>query len=246
MFKVCDFYFGSTWHHSEMMTFRLKKDIQTYFDSSIESDSLQGTDTNLQYQFDLKPLERNITAKTGDDQSDLVKFSVVGFSLKLQRYYQQHIVSYYIPSLIFVMGSWISFVIPPGAIPGRMAMLITLLLVSINLFGTIIRIQPASRTTLLSIWTFACTIFVALALFAYAMALGKRWSQQADKVSSNITRVKPMAMKTEHTSDKDEMVLNGTPNSNWDRNCLIVFPLVFLLFNCIYWPIVVAQNLAVK
>ena len=114
-FKVCDFYLGSTWHHSEMMTFRLKKDIQTYFESSIESDSLQGTYTNLQYQFALERLERNITAKTGDDQSEVVKFSVVGFRLTLRRYYLQHIVSYYIPSLIFVMGSWISFVIPPGA-----------------------------------------------------------------------------------------------------------------------------------
>ena len=73
-----------------------------------------------------------------------IQFSVVGFKLMLERYYFKYIWSYYIPSLIFVVISWISFVIPPEAIPGRMAMLITLLLLFINLFGQIIRNQPAS------------------------------------------------------------------------------------------------------
>ena len=33
--------------------------------------------------------------------------------------------------------SWISFVVPPDVIPGRMALLITLFLVLVNIFNTV-------------------------------------------------------------------------------------------------------------
>ena len=40
------------------------------------------------------------------------------------------------PSALFVCVSWISFVVPIDAIPGRMALLVTLLLVLINMFNS--------------------------------------------------------------------------------------------------------------
>ncbi len=46
---------------------------------------------------------------------------------------------YYLPSSLFVIVSWVSFLIPPEIVAGRMAMLITLLLVLINLFTSITR-----------------------------------------------------------------------------------------------------------
>ena len=38
---------------------------------------------------------------------------------------------------LFVVVSWISFVVPPDVIPGRMALLITLFLVLVNIFNTV-------------------------------------------------------------------------------------------------------------
>jgi hypothetical protein len=51
----------------------------------------------------------------------------------------KYITLYYLPSSLFVIVSWVSFLIPPEIVAGRMAMLITLLLVLINLFTSITR-----------------------------------------------------------------------------------------------------------
>ena len=255
-FQVCNFYLGSTWHHSEAMTFNLK-DLKMY-SASAQIDTtdyfLHYTDTNIQYKYEWGRLAGNFTSGLENH----IQFSVVGFKLMLERYYFKYIWSYYIPSLIFIVISWISFVIPPEAIPGRMAMLITLLLLFINLFGQIIRNQPASRITLLSIWTLACTMFVTAALFAYGMLLWTKWRRPSDNKTIKVQTGSPLhpedqnGSQTRETKDHvngftlgliDKLI--GTSN-NWDRNCLILFPLVFLVFNLIYWPFVFAQHLAVE
>ena len=242
--KECDFYVGSLWHHSKMVTFSLK-DLNMYSTTGADSASIAATDTNLQYYFDFDRLERNITS--GDMKFDEdIKFSVVGFRLILTRYYLQYILCYYIPSSVFVTGSWISFLIPPDVVPGRMAMLITLLLVSVNLFGTIIRIQPASRTTLLAIWTLACTIFITAALFAYAVTLWKRWYQDSNKGSGKNIKVAAVPQESDNKVSKGNEGSTISNDTNWDRNCLIAFPIAFLVFNMIYWPVVATQHLAAK
>ena len=38
---------------------------------------------------------------------------------------------------MFVVVSWISFLVPPDIIPGRMALLVTVFLVLINIFNTV-------------------------------------------------------------------------------------------------------------
>ena len=38
---------------------------------------------------------------------------------------------------MFVVVSWISFLVPPDIVPGRMALLVTVFLVLINIFNTI-------------------------------------------------------------------------------------------------------------
>ena len=47
----------------------------------------------------------------------------------------KYVYVYYLPSGLFVITSWASFLIPPEVVPGRMAMLITLFLVLINIFN---------------------------------------------------------------------------------------------------------------
>ena len=43
---------------------------------------------------------------------------------------------------LFVVVSWISFVVPPDVIPGRMALLITLFLVLVNIFNNVTTNSP--------------------------------------------------------------------------------------------------------
>ncbi len=43
----------------------------------------------------------------------------------------------YLPSCMFVVVSWVSFMIKPEVVPGRMALLVTLFLVLINIFNSV-------------------------------------------------------------------------------------------------------------
>ena len=68
--------------------------------------------------------------------------------------------------------SWVSFVIPPEVVPGRMALLVTLFLVLTNIFNTITNISPnVEGMTAISSWMIACMFFVFLALLEYAAIL---------------------------------------------------------------------------
>ena len=215
-------------HMSEMMTFTLQ-----YLQSWIKQDK-----ANIQYHIAFKPVEKNITY----DGHQF--YSVVGFELVLKRYYVLHIMSYYIPCKLFVIMSWISFIIPPKVIPGRMTLLITLLLVLVNLFGTVITKQPSSNsTTLVAIWTISCILFVTAALFAYTILLWKQGRQckNLPKKHPNVSRVNPIKEK-EHGHFTDNEGHDPTGNTcSWDENCLKIFPLAFLIFNVIYWTFVIAK-----
>ncbi len=46
---------------------------------------------------------------------------------------------------LFVVVSWISFVVPPEVIPGRMALLITLFLVLVNIFNSVTTNTPKAE-----------------------------------------------------------------------------------------------------
>ena len=64
-------------------------------------------------------------------------YSVAGFELTLRRKISHYIITYYLPSGMFVIVSWISFLVPADIVPGRMTLLVTVFLVLVNIFNTI-------------------------------------------------------------------------------------------------------------
>ena len=130
--------------------------------------------------------------------------------------------------------------VPSENIPGRMALLITLLLVKVNLLGTVIRTQPSSSSpTLLVIWIIGCLMFVTAALLAYAALLwiGKHRRlkiKPKNDIPLNSKEVTDLAK----TTGRLELEIFDEFFVNWDDKCLALFPLTFLIFNGIYWPIV--------
>jgi hypothetical protein len=95
----------------------------------------------------------------------LGNFSLAGFEMVLSRYVSTYIITYYLPSGLFVIVSWISFLIPMDVIPGRMALLVTLFLVLVNIFNTVTTNTPkAEGLTAIEAWMLACILFVFGAL----------------------------------------------------------------------------------
>merc|ERR550532_2548304 len=73
----------------------------------------------------------------------------------------------YLPSCMFVIVSWVSFMVKPEVVPGRMAMLVTLFLVLINIFNSVREQAPiSSRLNAVDLYLVVCT-----ALLEYAVIL---------------------------------------------------------------------------
>jgi len=52
-------------------------------------------------------------------------YAACGFQIRLERKRIQYLVQVYLPSCMFVVVSWVSFLIKPEVVPGRMALLVT-------------------------------------------------------------------------------------------------------------------------
>merc|ERR1712079_801698 len=104
---------------------------------------------------------------------DAGNYSLCGFEMTLTRNAAKYLYIYYLPSGLFVVVSWVSFLIPPEVVPGRMALLVTLFLVLINIFNTITNVSPnVEGMTAIASWMIACMFFFFfLALLEYAAIL---------------------------------------------------------------------------
>ena len=62
---------------------------------------------------------------------------------------------------MFVVTSWVSFLIKPEVVPGRMALLVTLFLVLINIFNSVREQAPiSSRLNAVDLYLVVCVFFV--------------------------------------------------------------------------------------
>ena len=68
-------------------------------------------------------------SKDGNLKSGYYNYSYILSRIELERSIQRHVMTTYIPTSLFVLSSWIGFFIDPDAIPGRIALSVTLLLV---------------------------------------------------------------------------------------------------------------------
>ncbi len=72
-------------------------------------------------------------------------YSFAGFKLGLRRKATSFILNYYLPSGLFVMVSWTSYVIPIEATPGRVALLITTFLSLANIINSAFQSSPINQ-----------------------------------------------------------------------------------------------------
>ena len=64
-------------------------------------------------------------------------YSVYGLEIRLARCVSPYLLNVYLPTAIFVVMSWVSFLIPTDVVPARIVLLITLCLVIINTFNNV-------------------------------------------------------------------------------------------------------------
>ena len=83
----------------------------------------------------------------------------------------------YLPCILLILATHISFFIPPDNIPGRMSLIVTILLMFLNNYGNIRGTTPlVSKISMLDVWSIGCILFVTMALFEYALILNVRFN----------------------------------------------------------------------
>jgi len=217
---ICRFRVGST--NMDINFMRFGETTLTYDDSS--------RNTILDYLVTVKNLaeEDRIVLYAG------ANYSVTGIEMRLTRHILKYLYIYYLPSGLFVVVSWVGFLIPPEVVPGRMAMLITLFLVLINIFNIVTTNSPnVEGMTAIAAWMLVCIFFVFFALVGYAYLLWK-------KKKSCLKRKK--VKKQSEEENKLRQMRKEDYRSKVDDVFLVVFPIMFLVFNLIYWPMCLSSR----
>ena len=133
----------------------------------------------------------NLISKSYFDVQKNETFSQTGFNLILNRNPTKFIMNIYIPTFLLTVASFIGFLIPVELVPGRMALLVTIFLMLVNMSsveqnrGPIVKglllcfyvlltlplVFQTRKVTAMDIWMFICMIFVILAKLQYAVQL---------------------------------------------------------------------------
>ena len=212
---ICKFKVGST---NLDMTRMIFAETIINFDNSKRN-------TILDYSLDLDHLSKKDQIL---EYGELGNFSITGVEIKFTRHKSKYLYVYYLPSGLFVVVSWASFLIPPDVVPGRMAMLITLFLVLINIFNIVTTNSPnVEGMTAIAAWMIVCIMFVFGALAGYSYLLWKKKKSCLKRKRLRKISEDEVKLRTKRKEEFRSMV---------DDMFLVVFPLLFAIFNMIYWP----------
>ena len=148
------------------------------------------------------------------------RVSVSGFYFMMRRKPVLYIYLYFVPCTLMVLTSWISFAINYEIVPGRLGLLVTLLLMMINLCGSVAASIPKSNHICpLLCWIIMSVAFVTFALLEYFVILVRVKFRAGRQVSSD---QKQGRNGKKNTVDKWALKL--------DKTALTVIPFLYFIF----------------
>jgi len=217
---TCFFQVGSYFYDKNSMTCTADVNDPSAANSNIR-------ERNLQHSVSFRKLRRSrrvVRLQSGE-------YAACGFEVILRRKHEPLIYQVYIPCCLFVMVSWISFIIDPKVIPGRMSLLVIIFLVTINVFNNVKSNSPSSGLTKLNaIDTFimTCIFMIFSAILEYAMILSI-YTLSLDQIEYSIN--------TERPSWRDRICILLKYPRKLDQISIILFSLSFAVYNIYYWLI---------
>jgi len=200
------------------------------FDPSAESDFLE---RNLQHHIQFQKLadKKKVVRLTSGE------YAACGFEVSLKRKHEPLVYQVYIPCILFVTVSWISFIIDPKVVPGRMSLLVILFLVIINVFNNVKASAPAaasSRLNAIDRFIVTCIFSIFSAIVEYAIVLSiltLRPSKERERTYSlsngGSEDIKPTVW------DKIYFIIENP--RTLDAVSIVTFSVSFILFNLHYW-----------
>ncbi|XP_065937355.1 glycine receptor subunit alphaZ1 [Magallana gigas] len=177
-----------------------------------------------------KPLE---TEGCFSFDSFKIEFSCLRAKLFIQRNLGFYIAQVFIPSMLIVILSWISFWIHVDYLPARASLgVICVLTMTTQSSGIRSSLPVLSYIKAIDVWLAAGLLFVVAALleFAYVNVQTRKHRKQAKDDEESMQIAEPQA-KTDFM-DRARRV---------DRVSRIVFPLCYAVFNLVFWAVYLAK-----
>ena len=188
-----------------------------------------------------------------------VLWATCGFQMVFERKQTQIVCEVYLTSVLLVVVSWVSFIIHPSIVAGRIGLLVTVFLVLINIFIGAKRNAPPSSGFLnaLDIFLLGCVGHVFVAILEYAIVLIRYFRKHDTTFETEPILSRPMETRQESpqrlmqtTSKFDDNspralmgMMNEIQNSSesaaenktLDRISLSLFPFSFTTFIAVYF-----------
>jgi len=217
---ICTFQVGSYFYDKNSMTCTSQ-----LFDPSVESDFVE---RNLQHHV----AWRNLSSEKGVVRLTSGSYAACGFEVLLKRKHEPLVYQVYIPCILFVTVSWISFIIDPKIVPGRMSLLVILFLVIINVFNNVKANSPAAASSQLNaiesfIVTCIFSIFSTIIEYAIVLTILTLRPDVYNMPNGGHRDVKPRI--------RDRMFILIEHPRILDAASFIIFSSGFILFNLHYW-----------
>ncbi|XP_063610990.1 glycine receptor subunit alpha-2-like [Penaeus indicus] len=166
-------------------------------------------------------------------------YPALAFRIHLTRQITYVLLQVYLPSGLFVVVSFVSLLVPPDAIPGRMTLCITTILTMSALLGVAMQSTPqVSYTRAIDVWLLVCLSIVSVVLLEFGIVIKLR---EREKLQSKVqpvgriikTQVQPISGT--QTVNKKERACFAVTSDIVEKTSLVLLPLVFLVFNGAYW-----------
>jgi len=152
------------------------------------------------------------------------------FTISARRKLSYHLVQTYIPSVFFVVITWLCFMIPPRMVEARIAMAMTTLLTMTAMFASVRESTPiVSYVKAIDVWMVACIFFIFLTLLEFAVLV---WFQAdpGGTESEEDPEAKPRKPRGKPKPATSEVVGRFI-----EKYAFIIYSIVFIIFAVLYW-----------
>lgn len=198
-----------------------------------------------QYEIkDVKMLTCNATFHIGE-------FSCIVAEFHLQRSIGFHLLESYLPTILIVIISWLSFWLDVEATPARITLGITTLL-TMSFKGSSFQetLPQVSYVKAIDVWMGCCTAFVFAAVLEFTFVnymCRKQSARHYASVNGTTLKCSTEKLHNEDNCSQEEPECETKENNNvstinqfyarqFDSISRVAFPVGFLMFNLFYWP----------
>ncbi|XP_033742236.1 glycine receptor subunit alpha-3-like [Pecten maximus] len=183
------------------------------------------------------------------DYGESGKFSCLEAKLHLKRNNGYYIAQIFIPSILIVMLSWVSFWVDAEATPARVSLgVLTVLTITTQSSGARSQLPRVSYIKAIDVWMSTCLMFVFASLLEYAY-INVLTRKRRSKLMTAL-QIGPEGMLTTKTLPEESdrrtsgVVLydRSSEARKVDKISRVVFPVTFGVFNLGFWTCYILYN----